>query len=110
MTSDNGGILMIEEAGTPNKFIVLRQEVLEDKHLTIAEKIVYARICTFDTYFESAETCARMLGLSKRQVEDSKRKLEKLGYIECLCNTGRGKQFKVKYDLQKNVGQTYEKM
>ena len=101
--------MQIEEAGTPNKFIVMRQEVLLDKRLSVTEKIVYARICTFDTYFESAEACANVLGLTKRQVEEAKRKLEKLGYIQCVCNTGRGKQFKAKYDLQKNVSQTYKK-
>lgn len=103
--------MQIEEtAGTPNKFIVLRQEVLYDKNLTMTEKFVYARIATFDEYFESAEACAEVLGLSKRQVEDSKRRLEKAGYIKCLANTGRGKRFKAVYDLPENVGQTYENL
>ena len=103
--------MQIEEtAGTPNKFIVLRQEVLYDKSLSKTDKFVYARICTFDEYFESAEACAEVLGLSKRQVEDSKRRLEKAGYIKCLANTGRGKRFKAVYDLPDNVGQTYENL
>lgn len=103
--------MQIEEtAGTPNKFIVLRKEVLYDKNLTKTDKFVYARIATFDEYFESAESCAEVLGLSKRQVEDAKRRLEKAGYIKCLVNTGRGKRFKAVYDLQKTVEQTYEKL
>lgn len=100
--------MQIEEtAGTPNKFIVMRQEVLEDKNLTVVEKMVYARICTFDTYFESSEACGQVLGLSHRQVERAKRKLEKAGYIKCVTNTGRGKQYKPKYDLPKLADQTY---
>ena len=99
-----------ENAGTPSRFIVIRQEVLYDKNLSLVEKIVYARICAFEEYFESAEACAEMLGLSKRQVEEAKRKLEKCGYIECVANTGRGKRFCVRYDLRKNVGQTYENL
>lgn len=96
---------MIEEkAGTPNKFIVLRQEVLEDKSLNIYEKLVYARIATFETYFESAEACAELLGISKSHVEKAKRSLEKAGYIKCVENTGRGKQYQVVYDLPKWKG------
>ena len=100
----------MEEAGTPNHFIVLRQEVLYDTNLSLTDKFVYARICTFDEYFESAEACASVLGLSKRQVEEAKRRLEKAGYIECICNTGRGKRYKARYDLQENVGQTHRKL
>lgn len=100
--------MQIEEtAGTPNKFIVLRQEVLLDKRLSAVEKIVCARICAFDKYFESAEACAEVLGLTKRQVEEAKRKLEKTGYIDCVSNTGRGKCYQAKYDLRKSVSQTY---
>ena len=108
MASTMEVFLMIEEAaGTPNKFIVLRQEVLLDKRLSAVEKIVCARICAFDKYFESAEACAEVLGLTKRQVEEAKRKLEKTGYIDCISNTGRGKCYQAKYDLRKSVDQTY---
>ena len=103
--------MQIEEtAGTPNKFIVLRQEVLYDNNLSLTDKFVYARICTFDEYFESAESCAEVLGLSKRQVEDAKRRLEKAGYIMCIANTGRGKRYKARYDLHQNVEQTYRNL
>lgn len=100
--------MQIEEtAGTPNKFIVLRQELLLDKRLNAVDKIVCARICSFDKYFESAKSCASILGLTKRQVEEARRKLAKAGYIECIANTGRGKQFQARYDLRKSVSQTY---
>lgn len=101
--------MQIEEtAGTPNKFIVLRQEVLLDKSLNAVDKIVCARICSFDEYFESAEACAKVLGLSQVQVERAKRKLEKAGYIKCIANTGRGKRYKAKYDMTKLSYQTLQ--
>ncbi len=90
-----------ERAGTPNKFIVLRKEALDDKDLNIYEKFVYARICTFDVYFESSQACADFLGISKSHVEKAKRVLEKAGYIKCIANTGRGKQYQAVYDLPK---------
>ena len=101
--------MQIEEtAGTPNKFIVLRQEVLLDKRLNAVDKIVCARICSFDEYFESAEACAKLLGLSRIQVERAKRKLEQHGFIECVANTGRGKRYRARYDLTKSSGQTLQ--
>lgn len=97
-----------ESAGTPNKFIVLRQEVLLDKNLNAVDKIVCARICSFDEYFESSEACAKVLGLSQVQVERAKRKLEKAGYIKCIANTGRGKRYRAKYDMTKLSYQTLQ--
>lgn len=99
-----------ETAGTPNNFIVARKEVLMDRKLSSTEKLVYARICSFDTYFESTGNCAELLGLSKRQVENARRKLEKMGYIKCLENTGRGKKYKALYDLPDKVSQSSQEM
>ena len=98
----------MEEAGTPNHFIVLRQEVLYDNNLTMSEKFVYARMCQFDEYFESCEEAGTILGLSAESVKKAKQKLIKLGYIEEIANTGRGKRYKVLYDLRgaKNTKQT----
>lgn len=96
--------MQIEEAaGTPNKFIVLRQEVMADRSLTISEKVVYARIATFDEYFESCEDAGRLLGLSAVTVRRAKQKLVKLGYIKEVLNTGRGKRYKPIYDLKSAV-------
>ena len=101
MASSNGGNMQIEEtAGTPNKFIVLRQEVIDDKNLTLAEKFVYVRICQFDEYFESCKEAGALLGLSMETVKKAKQKLVKLGYIMETTNTGRGKRYKAKYDLE----------
>lgn len=92
---------MIEEemAGTPNSFIVTRKETLMDKRLSSTEKLVYARICSFGTYFEASEKCAELLGMSARQISRAKKRLEECGYIKCLANTGRGKVYKAIYDL-----------
>lgn len=85
-------------AGTPNRFIVMREWVLRDKNLSSTDKIVYARMCSFDIYFESAEECAEFLGMSERQVREARRKLEKYGYIKCVVNDGRGKKYKIIFD------------
>lgn len=92
------------KAGTPTKFIVMRKEILKDKTLSSTDKIVYARICSFDEYFESAERCGELLGMTAWQVQKSRRKLELSGYIRCIENTGRGKKYQAVYDLPKTVG------
>ena len=84
-----------ESAGTPNKFIVLRQEVLYDDNLTMSEKFVYARMCQFDEYYESCKEAGAILGLSPETVKKAKQKLVKLGYAEELVDTGRGKVYKI---------------
>lgn len=116
---------MNNEDNSP-RFIVLHREILTCKELTDTDRIVYARICTFDIYFESSEACAQFLGKSERVIQEAKRKLERLGFIECVENTGRGKKYRAVYDrqvskeklekldaksedLQENVGQTYTK-
>ena len=89
----------MEEAGTPNHFIVLRQEVLYDNNLTMSEKFVYARMCQFDEYFESCKEAGEILGISAETVKKAKQKLVKLGYAMELADTGRGKVYKV-YDIE----------
>lgn len=84
-----------ESAGTPNKFIVLRQEVLYDDNLTMSEKFVYARMCQFDEYYESCKEAGAILGLSPETVKKAKQKLVRLGYAEELVDTGRGKVYKI---------------
>ena len=90
-----------EKAGTPNKFIVLRQEILYEPSLAMADKLVYTRICQFDEYFESCEEASKLLGISPITIKRAKQKLVKLGYIKELENTGRGKRYQVCYDLDK---------
>ena len=76
-----------------NKVSIINEDILSDKNLTPAEKMVYSRICYFIEFFESAEATAEYLGLKVWTIQSAKRKLEKLGYIVCAENTGRGKRY-----------------
>ena len=82
------------------RIIVLNEDVLYEKELSLAEKCVYARIAGFEEYFESADECANLLGISASTVQKAKSKLEKLGYITCIRNTGRGKAYRAVLDRQ----------
>ena len=76
------------------RFLVLPYDILSIKELNITDKFVLARISGFKRFFESSETTAEFLRLTKVQVERAKRKLAKLGYIIELENTGRGKVYR----------------
>ncbi len=91
----------------PNsRFIVVSSAILTDNRLTPTEKLVYARACAFEEFFESTETTAEFVGKSAKTVADAKRKLEKYGYLECIRNTGRGKTYRAAYP---DSAQTYPK-
>lgn len=83
------------------RLIIISEDVLCNKSLSLAEKCVYARIAGFEEYFESAEECADLLGLGLSTVRSAKQKLEKLGYIKCVRNTGRGKAYRAVLDYRK---------
>ena len=83
------------------RLIIISEDVLCNKSLSLAEKCVYARIAGFEEYFESAEECADLLGLGLSTVRSAKQKLEKLGYIKCVRNTGRGKAYRAVLDYIK---------
>ena len=76
-----------------SKISIINGDILSDKNLTPSEKMVYARICYFELFFESPKETAEYLGLSEWAVKSAKRKLEQLGYIICVQDTGRGKQY-----------------
>ena len=76
-----------------NKVSIIGEDILTDRNLTPSEKMVYARICYFEEFFENVETTASYLGLKVWTVQSAKRKLESLGYISCVQNTGRGKVY-----------------
>ena len=80
------------------KVVVIREDILSDEHLTPADKLIYARISAFENYFESAEACAELLRVSVSAVQKAKAKLETLGYITCIKNTGRGKVYRTNLD------------
>lgn len=106
----------------PALYAILTQRILGDKNLNHTDKIVLARISGFEKFFESAKATADFCGMTERQVADAKRKLEKLGYIQCVENTGRGKAYRTApnylwqgrptekriSDLRQNVEQTYD--
>lgn len=72
---------------------VITAEILQDRNLTPAEKLVYARIAYFEEFFEESKKTAEYLGIKEWTVQSAKRRLEKLGYIKCICNSGRGKRY-----------------
>lgn len=76
------------------RFLVVPFDILGVKELNMTDKFVFARIAGFRKFFESSQTTADFLGLSKIQVERAKRKLVKLGYVIELADTGRGKIYK----------------
>ena len=80
------------------RVVVIREDILSDKRLTATDKIIYMRVCSFDEFSESSETTAELLGLKADTVKKSKAKLEKLGYIRCVRNTGRGKVYVPLFD------------
>lgn len=80
------------------RVVVIREDILSDEHLTATDKIIYAWVCSFDEFSESSETTAELLGLRADTVKKAKAKLEKLGYIRCVRNTGRGKVYVPLYD------------
>ena len=87
-----------ENIGINREFIVIPKFILGIKELNPIDKLIYARIAGFDEYFESQAHCADFLGVSERAVGEAKRKLEKMGLITCIENTGRGKVYKVLLD------------
>lgn len=87
-----------ENVGITRNFIVIPEYILGLKELSPTDKLVYARIVGFEEYFESQEHCAEFLGINARAVGGAKRKLEKMGLIECIENTGRGKIYKASLD------------
>lgn len=106
------------------KYALLTQAILGDQRLSSTDKIVLGRISGFARFYESATATAEFCGLSERQVKDAKRKLEKLGYIIVIANTGRGKAYRTApdylwidarptenrtSDIQKTGHQTYGK-
>ena len=86
------------------RYVVLTQDIIGDKNLSLAERLVLARMSGFSQFFESSETTGEFLGISAITVTRAKQKLAKLGYIEEIANTGRGKVWSIR--LTQNVNQT----
>ena len=86
------------------KYVILTQDIIGDKNLSLAERLVLARMSGFSQFFESSEATGEFLGISAITVTRAKQKLAKLGYIEEAQNTGRGKVWSIR--LTQNVNQT----
>lgn len=81
-------------------FISVPFEIMLDERLTLADKFIYGRALFFHELFESVEKTAAFIGISVSQAQKSKLKLEKLGFLQCIEDTGRGKRYKAIYDKQ----------
>lgn len=79
-------------------FISVPFEIMLDERLTLADKFIYGRALFFHELFESVEKTAAFIGISVSQAQKSKLKLEKLGFLQCIEDTGRGKRYKAIYD------------
>ena len=89
------------------RYLVLPYAILGNKDLSIQEKLVLARIAGFRTFYESSQSTAEFLGISALVVERAKRNLVKLGYVDELANTGRGKVYRAAniYDMLDRLDQ-----
>lgn len=86
------------EQNQKRRFVSIPEAIIGAKELTLSERLILARITGFETYFESVENCALFLGISEDAVFKARRKLEKMGLIICLKNTGRGKVYTTNLD------------
>ncbi len=100
---------MAEQSDYAINYVVLTQEILMDPNTNAIEKIVLARICGFDEFFESSETTAKLLHTTELVVQRAKRKLEKLGYIEVKTDTGRGKIYQPAHNNLWKSSSRYDK-
>lgn len=98
-------------------FVVMEQEILCRKDLSITAKLVYARMSGFKEFWESPENTGLILGKSPRTIISARQELERKGLIKCIRNTGRGKAYMVvrlteieQSDYQKLGSQTTRNM
>lgn len=68
-----------------NQFLVIKQDILQDKNLTSTDKLILAYIYGFlnsgNPFYSSTKEISRFLGISTRQVVRSINKLSEVGYI-----------------------------
>lgn len=86
---------MQEEENKPQLYVVVEQEILCRKDLSIMAKLVYARMSGFKEFFESPEKTGEFFGKSASSIIGARQELEKKGLIQCIRNTGRGKVYRV---------------
>lgn len=84
-----------EYQNKPQLYVVMEQEILCRKDLSITAKLVYARMSGFKEFWESPEKTGLFLGKSAKTIIGARQELEKKGLIKCIRNTGRGKAYSV---------------
>ena len=79
----------------PQQYVVMEQEILCRKDLSLMAKFVYARMSGFKEFWESPEKTGEFFGKSAKTILNARQELEKKGLIKCVRNTGRGKAYRV---------------
>ena len=84
-----------EYQNKPQQYVVMEQEVLCRKDLSLMAKFVYARMSGFKEFWESPDKTGEFFGKSAKTILSARQELEKKGLIKCVRNTGRGKAYRV---------------
>lgn len=97
--------------GEYRHYIVLTENILGAKDINASDKMLLAYISAFEEYFASNASAAEFLGMSERSIERSKQKLVKLGYVDVIRDTGRGRIYAIRLSrFAKNGGAGSPKM
>ena len=81
-------------------FFTVSYKICHLPNLQPIDVMVLSRICSFGVFFESAESTAEFINRKPDSVRNSKQKLERLNYIRCIENNGRGKKYIARADLR----------
>lgn len=69
------------------KCVSIPLHILWDDRLSSTEKLLWADINTFDSYFKSQSTMAKQFGVSRQWINKCLKKMVELGYIEIVEST-----------------------
>lgn len=98
-----------EEKNKEQLYVVIEQEILCRKDISLMAKLVYARMSGFKEFWESPEKTGEFFGRSASSILSARQELEKKGLIKCVRNTGRGKAYRI-VRLIENYESDYEKV
>lgn len=76
-------------------FLKIPKSIFQIDELSLVEKLILARIASFDTFFESPTKTAEYFNISAISVRKARIKLENLGYIECVNECSKGKTYQI---------------
>ena len=80
------------------KCVSIPLHILWDDRLSSTEKLLWADINTFDTWFKSLDAAAEQFGVDKTWISKCLKHLKDLGYIEEVSNDGRNKIWRALMD------------